>query len=102
MLLKLDALIVPRWTFAPGRGQLGDGLSRNPEDRDKVRLQIEETSHLPKTLDEAFETVAKCRLDGGLIDDAEDATAPVIGIASTSEVPDVTPPIWTALKTTTQ
>ena len=71
MLLKGEALIVPRWVYAPGRGQIGDGLSRNPEDRDRVRHESEEKSHLPKTLAEAFELVSKCRLSGGLVDDAE-------------------------------
>ena len=42
MLLKVEALIVPRWVFAPGRGQIGDGFSRNPPDRDQVRQEVEE------------------------------------------------------------
>mgnify|MGYP003321314757 CR=1 FL=1 len=74
MLLKVEALIVPRWMYAPGRGQIGDGLSRNPEDRDRVRQESEDRSHLPKTLAEAFELVSKCRLDGGLVDDCEAVT----------------------------
>ena len=86
MLLKLEVFVVRRWTFAPGRGQLGDGLSRNPEDRDEVRLASEGKSHLPKTLDEAFETVAKCRLDGRLVDHAEDATALVIGLPPSQKI----------------
>ena len=74
MLLKIEALIIPRWVFAPGRGQFADGFSRNPEDRDKVRLESEEKGHMPKTLAEAFEVVAKCRIDGSLVDDGESIT----------------------------
>jgi len=48
MLLKVEALIIHRWTFAPGRGQLGDGLSRNPEDPDQDRQESDDKSHLPK------------------------------------------------------
>ena len=59
MLLKVEALIVPRWVFAPGRGQLADGFSRNPEERDKVRQESENKEDMPKTLAEAFEIVAK-------------------------------------------
>ena len=40
MLLKVEALVVPRWVYAPGRGQLGDGLSRNPEDQVNLRTNI--------------------------------------------------------------
>ena len=101
MLLKVEALIIPRWMFTPGRGQIGDGLSRNPEDRDAVRQESEEKSHLPKTLSEAFATVAKCRLNGDLIDDAEDATIPVIGTASstcTDASSHLAPPLWDALR----
>ena len=101
MLLKVEALIIPRWMFTPGRGQIGDGLSRNPEDRDAVRQESEEKSHLPKTFSEAFATVAKCRLNGDLIDDAEDATTPVIGTASstcTKSPSHLAPPLWDALK----
>ena len=74
MLLKIEALIIPRWVFTPGKGQLADGFSRNPEERDRVRQESEEKSHMPKTLAEAFEVVAKGRLQGDLIDDAESIT----------------------------
>ena len=101
MLLTVEALISPRWMFTRGRGQIGDGLSRNPEDRDVVRQESEEKSHLPKTLSEAFVTVAKCRLNGDLIDDAGDATIPVIGTASstcTDASSHLAPPLWDALR----
>ena len=58
MLLKVESLIIPRWVFAPGRGQIGDGFSRNPPDRDTVREESETKLHMPKTLGEAFEVVA--------------------------------------------
>lgn len=101
MLLKVESLTIPRWMFTPRRGQIGDGLSRNPEDRAVVRQESEETSHIPKTLSEVFATVAKCRLNGDLIDDAEDATIPVIGSASSTRTDassHLAPPLWDALR----
>ena len=75
MLLKIDSLVHPNWTFAPGRGQFGDGLSRNPPDRDVVRDAVESHIGAPKTLAEAFQVVAKSTLDGAeLIDDCETYT----------------------------
>ena len=56
-LLKLDQIIYPRWQFQPGRSQLGDGLSRNPPDRDKVRDATEARDAIPKTLGEAMAVV---------------------------------------------
>ena len=63
--------------------------------------ESEDKSYLPKTQSEAFATVAKCRLNGDLIDDAEDATTPVIGTASstyTDASSHLAPPLWDALK----
>ena len=37
MLLKIESVVHPLWTFSPGNTQVGDGFSRNPEDRDTVR-----------------------------------------------------------------
>ena len=75
MLLKLESLVRPKWFFAPGQSQFGDGLSRNPEDRDEVRGQSETKSHLPATLAEAFAVVEKRGTKHhDLIDDAEAAT----------------------------
>ena len=86
MLLKVEALVVPRWVYAPRRGQLGDGFSRNPEDRDKVRGESEDKHHLPKTLAEAIELVSKCRLSGGIVDDAEGVTQQTTSSANPSVI----------------
>ena len=49
MMLKLESMIIPIWLFDPGIGQVGDGISRNPPDRDAAR-EAAETCELPKTL----------------------------------------------------
>ena len=72
MLLKIDSLVHPTWFFSPGRNQFGDGLSRNPPDRDLVREQVESNRGAPRTLAEVFEVVANSTLDGvDLVDDCE-------------------------------
>ena len=72
MLSKIEALLVPQGQLPPGRGQTGDGISRNPVDRGDARFNAEEKPHMPKTLREAFEVVSKIGLDGpNLVDDAE-------------------------------
>ena len=58
MLLKIEGLVKPRWQFAPGNTQVGDGPSRNPEDRDAARGESEGKDHMPKTLTEAFKAVS--------------------------------------------
>ena len=61
------------WQFQPGRGQLGDGLSRNPPDRDKVRDAEADKARLPSTLGEAFNMISKAQYRGGLeVDDREE------------------------------
>jgi len=86
MLLKVDSLVLPRWSFAPGRGQFGDGLSRNPPDRDSVREQSELRLGAPKTLGEAFAAVANTTLEGSdLIDDCEQHISDRVMVCATSE-----------------
>ena len=75
MLLKVKHLIHPHWIFTFGQAQVGEGVSRNPPDRDEVRGQQEEKSHLPQTLGEAFAAVAHMHLDGSeLVDDSDGIT----------------------------
>ena len=75
MLLKIDALVHPRWSFAPGRGQFGDGPSRNTPDRAQVREESENKIGAPKTLAEVFAAVAKSTLEGSdVVDDCEKHT----------------------------
>jgi len=69
MLLKIEGLVRPRWVFAPGSTQFGDGLSRNPEDRETAREQAEGKQHMPKTLAEAFSACAGTTLVGKPIED---------------------------------
>ena len=54
-----------------GTTQVGDGVSRNPPDRDKVRDECEQKTGLPKTLKEVFEAVSKSSLEGSMLDDAD-------------------------------
>ena len=75
MLLKIHTKVNPIWQFQPGRGQLGDGFSRNPVDRDQVRDADAECARLPKTLVEAFDMVSKASASGNLdFDDCEELT----------------------------
>ena len=75
MLLKIHTKINPVWRFQPGRGQLGDGLSRNPVDRDTVRAEDADAARLPKTLAAAFDMVQRAQQRGGLeVDDCEELT----------------------------
>ena len=75
MLLKVHTKINPVWQFQPGRGQLGDGFSRNPPDRDQVRDAEADHARLPKTLGEAFDLISKAQYRGGLeVDDCEELT----------------------------
>ena len=69
LLMKLESVVTPEWIYEPGKGQFGDGLSRNPPDRDVVREEQEAPKQL--TLSEVFEVVTRARLDGSLIDDAD-------------------------------
>ena len=71
MLLKVEHLVKPRWIFAPGQAQFGDGLSRNPPDRGVTRGHAEDKAHLPKTLAEVFEEVSNLRIvSSDLVDDS--------------------------------
>ena len=76
MLLEVEAMVRPTWVFAPGNVQFGDGLSRNSEERDEVRDQVETKSELPKTWAEAFAIATGANLDGQreLIDNADQYT----------------------------
>ena len=72
MLLKMQGLVKPQWKFSPGNTQIGDGFSRNPEDRDEVRGESEGKAHMPRTLAEAFAASTGTTLEGNLLtDDAE-------------------------------
>ena len=73
MLLKIDGLVQPRWVFAPGVTQIGDGISRNPPDRDAARISAEEKDHMPKTLSEAFALVTGSDLAGKKMNDDTEA-----------------------------
>ena len=44
--------------------QIGDGISRNPPDRDDARDAAENKDHMPKTLEEVFGVATKTRLNG--------------------------------------
>ena len=75
MLLKIHTKIHPVWQFQPGRGQLGDGLSRNPLDRDAVRDVSADVARLPKTLAEAFKMVQSAQSANSLeFDDCDKYT----------------------------
>eukprot|EP00972_Heterocapsa_arctica_P041819 6164993-Heterocapsa_arctica.AAC.1 len=75
MLLKVEGLVKPQWKFSPGNTQIGDGFSRNPEDRDEVRGESEGKAHMPRTLAEAFAASTGTTLEGQLLsDDAEQFT----------------------------
>ena len=50
MLSKIEALLVPQGQLSPGRGQTGDGISRNPVDRGDARFNAEKKPHMPKQL----------------------------------------------------
>ena len=65
MLLKVEAVCNVQWQFLAGvLNHIGDGFSRNPVDRDRVRDDAETNEGLPKTLGEAFEQVLKGREPG--------------------------------------
>ena len=64
----------PRWQFTPGVSQGGDGPSRSPPDRDQAREAQEQRTSLPRTLAEAFEIATDARLDGSMVDDADNIT----------------------------
>ena len=74
MLLKIEGMCRPRWQFTPGIAQGGDGPSRSPPDRDQAREAQEQRTSLPRTLAEAFEIAANARLDGSMVDDADNVT----------------------------
>ena len=87
MLLKIDSLVHTTWTFAPGRGQFGDGLSRNPGDRDVVRDASEAKLGAPKTLGDLFKLVSNSTLDGTeLIDDCDKYPQARVGVSVSQEV----------------
>ena len=50
VLLKTESIVHPLWTFSPGNTQVGDGFSRNPEDRDTARTCLLYTSPSPRDL----------------------------------------------------
>ena len=74
MLLKIEGMCKPRWQFTPGVAQGGDGPSRSPPDRDQARDAQEQRTSLPRTLAEAFEIATNARLDGSIVDDADNIT----------------------------
>ena len=75
MLLKIEGLVKPRWVFAPGSTQCGDGISRNPPDRDEAREKSEGKAHMPSTLADAFSIATRTSLEGQkLMDDTEQFT----------------------------
>ena len=67
MLLKIEGLVKPQWKFSPGNTQIGDGFSRNPEDRDEVRGESEGKAHMLRTLAEAFAASTGTTLEGNLL-----------------------------------
>ena len=82
MLLKIEGLVTPRWQFAPGNTQSGDGWSRNPPDRDLVRGEAEDKTHMPKTLGEAFAAATGTAIDGVMLNDnADDYTQQFVNSA---------------------
>ena len=64
----ITARIFARWSFNPGQANpVGDGMSRDPKDRDQVRGEdgedggVPRNASLPRTLKEAFELArAQC------------------------------------------
>ena len=64
---------------------MGDGLSRNPPDRDKVRDADADKARLPITLGEAFDLISKAQYRGGLeVDDSEEYTQQFAVMSNTS------------------
>ena len=56
LILWIESHIKAIWRFLPGiMNPVGDGCSRNPPDRDKVRAETEGKDTMPTTLAEAFE-----------------------------------------------
>ena len=96
MLLKVDYLVRAEWCFAPGKTQVGDGVSRNPPDRDQVRDECEQKTGLPKTLNDAFEAVSKSSLGGSMLDDADSIMQLRLAFCDRGDF-DMRPPIMRAL-----
>ena len=69
MLLKTEGLVKPQWKFSPGNAQIGDGFSRNPEDRHEVRGESEGTARMLRILAEAFAVSTGTTLEGNLLTD---------------------------------
>ena len=73
MLLKIESTVHLLWTFSPGNTQVGDGFSRNPEDRGTARTANVER---PMTLSEVFQVASGATLDGEVcVDHAEEFTS---------------------------
>ena len=66
-------MIIQIWLFAPGAGQVGDGVSRNPPDRDAAR-DAAENCELPKTLQGISNLTTERNKDSTQIDDSESVT----------------------------
>ena len=84
MLLKIEAKCIVTWQFLAGcQNHVGDGLSRNPPDRDSARGKAETNEGLPKTLGEAFKQVLGAREVHGeeleFLDPTSEGTAPERG-----------------------
>ena len=73
MMLKLESMITLVWLFAPGIGQVGDGVSRNSPDCDAAR-DAAEKCELPKTLMEVLKMTSDNLRFNPNVDDSESIT----------------------------
>ena len=54
MMNKIAGIAEVEWVYTPGKVQVGDGFSRNPQDRNASRLAAEGHEGVPRNLDEMF------------------------------------------------